>query len=326
MKLGPIRVFDSRKARERYVDYKHARSSDMVVPPGYIGLVELIAPEEYLPKITMTAIRIPTAATGEDSDCFKDCNIGKRYRRWKCNQTLGNHLSENLRPTKYTEYNNSIVFWGFDPFTNNIVEFEYLDRPGVYYIEANRCDNAVLDDCINPTIVEFSLIKWYPSYSPLDLPCHTGVWRPQQFEVTGTPEIIPDPPDNPPTPEPEPETVELTVYWVYGNEMDCSTMAQNIIAFSNNTSEQVLYFYYTKEVITLIKGSTYTFSKVMDYATNNRHYGAGIYDKDTESYIVQPCTNVTTISETTIKVDKDRTVFVGLTDVELNDNEPVIEI
>lgn len=182
MKQGPIRIFDSRKARNLYKDYKQYRSSDIVVPPGYLGLVELIAPEDYLPKITMTAVRLPTPQTGEDSDCFNECGLGKRYRRWRCSQELGDHRSPNIRPTKFTDYNQHIVYWGYDPFIDRIVEFEWIDRPGTYYLEANRCDNAVLDDCDNPTIVEFSLIKWYPSYSPLDLPGICEVRRNRQMD------------------------------------------------------------------------------------------------------------------------------------------------
>lgn len=176
MKLGPIRVFDSRKARERYKEYQYYRSSDFVVPPGYLGVVEIIAPEEYLTKMTFTAVRIPTVQTGEDSDCFNECGLGKRYRRWKCKQTLGSPLLPNAN-TKFNDYNAHVVYWGLDPFTNDIVEFEYIVRPGTYYLEANRCDNAVLDDCINPTIIEFSLQKHYPSYHDLDLDCNMGVFR-----------------------------------------------------------------------------------------------------------------------------------------------------
>ena len=182
MKQGPIRIFDSRKARNLYKDYKHYRSSDVIVPPGYLGLVEVIAPEDYFPKITFTAVRIPTPQTGEESDCFNDCNIAKRYRRWRCEQELGDHRSPNARPTKYTGYNQHIVYWGYDPFIDRIVEFEWLDRPGTYYLEANRCDNAVLDDCVNPTFLEFSLIKWYPSYSPLDLPGVCEIRRNKQTD------------------------------------------------------------------------------------------------------------------------------------------------
>lgn len=185
MKLGPIRIFDSRKARERYKEYKSYRSSDFVVPPGYLGLIEIIAPEEYLSKMTFTAVRIPTPQVGEDTDCYNECGLGKRYRRWKCSQTTGDHKSPNMRPTKFTDYNAHIVYWGFDPFIDKIVEFEYVVRPGTYYLVANRCDNKVLDDCDNPTIIEFSLQKHYPSYHDLDLPCHYGVMRQRQLEIGG---------------------------------------------------------------------------------------------------------------------------------------------
>ena len=181
--LGPIRIFDSRKARDRYENYKQYRSSDFIVPPGYIGLIELIGPEEYFPQITVTAVRIPTPDTGQDNDCYPECGIGKRYRRWKCSQTTGYHLSDNAQETRYSEYNGHIVYWGWDPFIHRIVEFEYIVRPGTYYLEANKCDNKVIEDCTNPIIAELSLQKHYPSYHDLQLPCVAGVWRPTQQQA-----------------------------------------------------------------------------------------------------------------------------------------------
>lgn len=210
MKLGPTRIFDSRKARERYKEYKSYRSSDFVVPPGYLGVVELFAPEEYFRKITFTAVRIPTAQTGEDSDCYNECGIGKRYRRWKCAQTLGDERSPNSRPTKFTEYNGSVVYWGYDPYLDKIVEFEYIVRPGTYYLVANRCDNEVLDDCINPTIIEFSLQKHYPSYHDLDLPAICDIYRPNQIVTPTTVASIPDTPTPTPTPDPGDEPSDNT--------------------------------------------------------------------------------------------------------------------
>lgn len=195
MRQGPIRIFDSRKAQLLYESYKQYRSSDFVVPPGYIGLVEIIAPEDYLPKMTFTAVRFPTAQHGEGSDCFDECEIGKRYRRWKCTQSLGDHRSPNIRPTKYTEYNEHIVYWGLDPFLDKIVEFEYVVRPGNYYLVADRCENDVLNDCVNPTIIEFSLERRYPSYHDLDLPHECGVWRQNQLQVTDTRPLPVDPID-----------------------------------------------------------------------------------------------------------------------------------
>ena len=183
MKLGPTRIFDSRRARELYKSYKDYRSSDLVVPPGYIGLVELIAPVKYMQRVTFYAVRLPSPVTGEGSDCFNDCNIGKIYRRWKCFQSLGDHRSPNMRPTDYTEYNEHIVVWGYDKFKDKINEFEYIVRPGTYYIAASRCDNPVIEDCVNPTFLEFSLQRSYPSYHDLDLPHQCGVWRPNQTET-----------------------------------------------------------------------------------------------------------------------------------------------
>lgn len=167
---GPIRIFDSRKARDRYKNYKDVRSSDIVVPPNYIACVSLIAPEDYLPKLAFTALRIPTPEVGEDTSCYLDCDTGKRYRRWRCQQDLGTTNSPNANDTKYTEYNSSVVYWGLDPFTRNIVEFEYIVRPGVYFLQAERCKAEVLDDCVNPTIIEASLIYTETIYDLL-LPC-----------------------------------------------------------------------------------------------------------------------------------------------------------
>lgn len=168
---APVRIFDSRQAQKLYGNYAHYRSSDFFVPPGYIGLVEIIAAEEYLKQMTFSAIRIPTPQKGEGADCYLDCNTGKRYRRWKCQQSLGTPTSPAPKGTTFTEYNSSIVFWGLDPFTQDIVEFEYIVRPGHYFLEANRCINEVLDDCINPTIIEFSLIRSDDIYDLL-LPCN----------------------------------------------------------------------------------------------------------------------------------------------------------
>lgn len=203
-KKGPFRIFDSRKARDRYRNYKAVRSADLVVPPNHIACVSLIAPEAYLPYMSFTAIRIPTPETGEDTSCYLDCGTGKRYRRWRCHQDLGTRESPNGLPTVYTEYNSNVVYWGFDPFTRNVVEFEYIVRPGVYFLQADRCRNEVLDDCVNPTIIEASLIYTETVYDLL-LPCSCRLdhWQNCEDECEEpTPTPTPDPQ---PTPDPEPE-------------------------------------------------------------------------------------------------------------------------
>lgn len=196
-KKGPIRIFDSRKARDRYKDYKDVRSADIFVPPNHIACISLIAPEDYYEKMSFTAIRIPTPEVGEDTSCYLDCNTGKRYRRWRCQQDLGTDASPNDQPTKYTEYNSNVVYWGLDPFTRNIVEFEYIVRPGVYFLQADRCANEVLDDCANPTIIEASLIYTETIYDLL-LPCSCRLDHWQTCEDTGKGN------DPQPTPTPDP--------------------------------------------------------------------------------------------------------------------------
>lgn len=167
---GPFRIFDSRKARERYKHYKDYRSSDIIVPPNFVALVSIIAPEEYYDKMTFTAIRIPTPDVGEDSSCYMDCNVGKRYRRWQCQRDLGAMLRENGADTVFTEYNSSVVYWGLNPFTQTVAEFEYIVRPGTYFLQADRCVNEVLEDCVNYTIIEASLI-YTEVVADLFLPC-----------------------------------------------------------------------------------------------------------------------------------------------------------
>lgn len=170
--LGPKLIFDSRVAKELYDNYKEYRSATFNVPPGFIGLVELIAPENYLPDMTFTAVRIPAPMVGQDSECRNNCDIGKRYRRWKCRQSLGNNTTANNQSSGFTSYKSTIVHWGHDPFTKDIVEFEYIVRPGSYFLEANRCINKVLDDCINPTIIELSLLPSVVAHPDLVLPCN----------------------------------------------------------------------------------------------------------------------------------------------------------
>lgn len=250
----------------------------MVIPPGYLGIVEIIAPEDYLPKMTFSAIRLPTAQSGEDSDCFNDCNIGKRYRRWRCTQELGDHRSPNMHPTKYTSYNQHIVYWGFDPFIDRIVEFEWIDRPGVYYLEANRCENDVLRDCLNPTFIEFSLIKWYPSYSPLDLPGICEVRRNRQMIIGGTRSETVDPPD-------PPEMVTVTV------NAGCVIPVNGQISFSGSYDTS-----FGTRVYEVEKGTEFTVDAEIMHSLDGDLYH-GMWIKGSSSMLTNSSTYVFTVEE-----------------------------
>ncbi len=180
IKTGPIRVFDSRKVEALYKEYKNARSQTFFVPPGYIGQLEVIAPVEYFPKVSFNIIREVAKITGSEAECFQDCQLGKYYRRWMCSQSLGKTTSSNSQPTAYSAYNSSIVYLGWNPFLQEIVEFEYIVRPGNYHVLADRCDD-VLKDCNNPIIIELALIP-VSSVPDLALPCNSELvqYRGQQ--------------------------------------------------------------------------------------------------------------------------------------------------
>lgn len=149
----PLVVFDSRQAKKTYQQYNYYRSSGFDIPPGFVGVVELTTHHTYLPTITFTAIRVP--APGNLDACFgsKNC-LGKRYRRWRCYQGLG----EDLPNTSLDDFNKSVVRWGNDYIRGELVEHEFIVRPGSYYLMGEKCNNANIEDCTNPTIIEVTLV------------------------------------------------------------------------------------------------------------------------------------------------------------------------
>lgn len=152
-KEQPIRIFDSRLAKGVYVNDNYIRSQSFNVPPGYVAVIELTTHYTFLPTITFTAIRIPPLFTA--NQCFNDSCLGKRYRRWRCYQGLG----EDLPNTQMDPFNQSVVRWGNDAIRGELVEHEYIVRPGQYYLIADKCNNENLLDCTKPTILDMSLMK-----------------------------------------------------------------------------------------------------------------------------------------------------------------------
>lgn len=164
----PVVIFDSRQAKKIYKDYNYYRSSGFTVPPGYVGVVELTTHWTYLATMTFTAIRVPSP--GQLDACFggKNC-LGKRYRRWRCYQGLG----EDLPNTQLDDFNKSVVRWGNDTIRGELVEHEYIVRPGQYYLIADKCNSTNIEDCTNPTIIEVTLVP-VDHIPELDLPgCKT---------------------------------------------------------------------------------------------------------------------------------------------------------
>lgn len=148
----PFKIFDSRKAKEVYSGIDYYRSEGFTVPPGYVAVVELTTSYRYLPCVTFTAIRIPPTASFDE--CYANPRMGKLYRRWRCYQGLG----EDKPNTVFDDFNRSIVRWGNDEIRKELVEHEFIVRPGQYYLIASKCDNIVIEDCINPTVIDVSLV------------------------------------------------------------------------------------------------------------------------------------------------------------------------
>lgn len=154
----PNVIFDSRTAKRVYKEFSYYRSESFKVPAGYIAVVEMTAHKDYIPALTFTAIRTP--ADSNSGHCYAAAGVGKRYRRWKCSQSLGSTEASggSGQPTEITPYNKSVVRWGWDFINEEIVEFEYITRPGTYYLIADKCNNLQIEDCNNPTIIEVTLI------------------------------------------------------------------------------------------------------------------------------------------------------------------------
>lgn len=148
----PVKVFDSREAKKNYAGLNYYRSSGFTVPPGYVGVVELTTNYQYLPLMTFSAIRIPTSASFDE--CYGNPRLGKRYRRWRCYQGLGMDDPN----TQFDDFNRSVVRWGIDQIRNELVEHEYIVRPGQYYLIADKCQSQVIEDCDNPTFIDVSFV------------------------------------------------------------------------------------------------------------------------------------------------------------------------
>lgn len=153
----PHQIFDSRRAKELYSEYNMYRSGSFVVPPGYVALVELITKHDYFEEMTFTAVMTPTFNSASKECYDNNCGIAKRFRRWRCCQSLG----ANTEGSNNDAAAKTVVRWGWDNPNQEIVEFEFIDRPGNYYLIATKCNslNSVIEDCDYPTIIQVSLIR-----------------------------------------------------------------------------------------------------------------------------------------------------------------------
>ena len=156
-------IFDSRNAKAAYQNFDYYRSTSFTVPGGYMAVVELTALQDALMCLSMTAVRIPI---GFSDDCYEINGIGKRYRRWRCSQALGN----TKKGTDFSPYNGSVVRWGNDHINKQPVEFEYIVRPGRYYLIGDKCENLPVEECDRPVIIEVTLVP-VSCIPDLALPC-----------------------------------------------------------------------------------------------------------------------------------------------------------
>lgn len=150
----PTIVFDSRRAKSVYEEFGYYRSASFDVPAGYVALIEMTTAIDYFPTMTFGVHRV---IIGND-ECYKTDEISKMYRRWKCQQSLGDYNSPNGIPTSYTPYNQSLVQLGWDSQNDQLVEFEYITRPGRYFLIGLKCNNQNVEDCTRPTVFEVTLI------------------------------------------------------------------------------------------------------------------------------------------------------------------------
>lgn len=156
IKLEPNKpqvIFDSRHAKSVYRDYNYYRSGGFCVPAGYVAVVELTTHHTFLSNLLFTAIRVPPSHSLDACYGTKNC-LGKRYRRWRCYQGLGDTGTN----TQFNDFNRSIVRWGNDTIRGELVEHEYIVRPGNYYLIADKCSNTNLEDCNNPTVIDVTLV------------------------------------------------------------------------------------------------------------------------------------------------------------------------
>lgn len=151
----PELIFDSRKASLIYKDYGYYRSSDFTVPAGYVAVVELTTHRDNMGCLKFQAMR-----TALQNECYEKEGIVKKYRRWRCRQGMGRPQDDTSGGvTDFNEYGMSIVIWGHDEANKNYVDFEYITRPGNYYLfmcSSNTDD--VINDCDRPTLIEVTMI------------------------------------------------------------------------------------------------------------------------------------------------------------------------
>lgn len=166
----PYIIYDSRIGADVYAspDFTYYRGELFVVPPGYVAHVEMTTRTDIYPDVMGTFVRVP--AFTKLLDCDDERKYGKTYRRWRCTRSLGNNVSNNPSPSAYTPYNQSILKLGFDNLNNEISEFDYITRPGKYYILFDKRSNTAHLDANNPILVEVSLIKTDKVHD-LELPC-----------------------------------------------------------------------------------------------------------------------------------------------------------
>lgn len=173
----PFIIYDSRIGADVYksTDLTYYRGEAFVVPPGFVAHVEMTVNSTILPNVMGTFVRIP--AFTKSLDCDDERKYAKTYRRWRCSRTLGTNTSNNPNPSAYTPYNQSILKLGYDNLNNELVEFDYITRPGKYYILFDKLSNVAHEDANNPVLVEASLIKTDKVYD-LELPCGTQTTLP----------------------------------------------------------------------------------------------------------------------------------------------------
>jgi len=152
-------IFDSRVASKVYEDksYPYYRSADFTVGAGQVAILELTTSYNNICKVCFAAYRKIGAPICDGLD---NRGLGKLYRRLGCDGKLG-MPGENSEggTTQYTQYNRSVLRLGHDLLNDTVVEFDCIDRPGDYYLLADKecCDDNVITDCDNPTIIEVTI-------------------------------------------------------------------------------------------------------------------------------------------------------------------------
>lgn len=166
-------VLDSRKALETYQGEDYFRSDEFIVPSGYNAVVELWGHYEYLKRMTFSAVMLPPKTHLEE--CFGRRLVGKLYRRYTCCRGLGREDEQNGKKvggggSEYNDFKASILRLGNDHVNRRFVEFDYIERPGRYFFQRNRCENDPFTDCERITVIAVTLVK-VDKFHQLELPC-----------------------------------------------------------------------------------------------------------------------------------------------------------